>query len=172
MEDQLDIVKELNSWYFWDHILVAAICGLIGGIGYVLLSGELTPWRPVRDKNYKIVKIVFGSIQEPFIGALSGVVTTLMFYKTIPLHSLAYLSLIAGLGSSAYLKRHIDKQIEKSQTEIKGYMSQHSFDVDESLDDGTKAYGEEGVKAVVGERGKDPSTAKQDGNETSAGTGV
>ncbi|MBY3618559.1 hypothetical protein HGO21_03255 [Acinetobacter sp. CUI P1] len=64
--------------------------------------------------------------------------------------------------------------MEKSQTEITGYMNQFSIHVDDTLDDETRQepnLEEKGEKADATDlEAKDSGTVKQDGNDTSTGS--
>ncbi|MFP3361057.1 hypothetical protein R0K17_27495, partial [Planococcus sp. SIMBA_143] len=50
---------------------------------------------------------------EPFVGAIGGILTTLLFIETASAQYLLYLALLTGFGSSAFLKRYVDQKTDQ-----------------------------------------------------------
>ncbi|WP_347552416.1 hypothetical protein ABFG93_08795 [Pseudalkalibacillus hwajinpoensis] len=109
---------------FWRYVLFVAAAGALGGIGNILISGEFQPWRKVVNRESHTVHYSIGSVKEPFVGAIGGVLTTLLFVETASAQYLLYISMLTGFGSSAFLKRYIDQKtdqiIEQSNTKLEG----------------------------------------------------
>lgn len=139
---------------FWHYLTLAALSGVIGGIGRILLNGEYEMtkfymskqsedgiWTSTLQPFYKIIfnffdwnpsrtLVVFGSIKEPFIGALGAIIATLMFYGGIHINHLIYLSLIAGFGSSYFLKKYLHNITSVEFTGMETDIEQVEIEVD------------------------------------------
>ena len=92
-------------------ILISGFLGFVGGLGSILLSGY-TPSHWI-EKDGKKVKYVFGSIKEPFIGFLGGILIPLTLESQVSDTILIYTSLLAGFGSSNLLQQYIAKKTKE-----------------------------------------------------------
>ena len=108
----MDILNDLTN-HFWSYILFITVAGALGGVGSVLIAGEFQPFRKVINQQNNTVHYSLGSLKEPFIGGIGGILTTLLFIETASGQYLLYLALLTGFGSSAYLKRYIDQKTDQ-----------------------------------------------------------
>lgn len=119
----MDIIPDLTD-HFWNYIVFISVAGALGGVGNILISGEFQPWRKVVNQQSKTTHYSIGSLKEPFVGAIGGILTTLLFIESGTGQYLLYLSMLTGFGSSAFLKRYIDQKtnqiIEESNVIIQG----------------------------------------------------
>lgn len=119
----MDIISDLTD-HFWSYIVFISVAGALGGVGNILMSGEFQPWRKVVNQQSKTIHYNIGSLKEPFVGAIGGILTTLLFIESGTGQYLLYLSMLTGFGSSAFLKRYIDHKtnqiIEESNIKIEG----------------------------------------------------
>jgi uncharacterized membrane protein len=108
----LDILSHLND-HFWTYLLFITVAGAVGGVGNILISGEFQRFRKVINYENQTVYYSLGSIKEPFVGAIGGILTTLLFIETASAQYLLYLALLTGFGSSAFLKRYVDQKTDQ-----------------------------------------------------------
>ena len=109
---KLEKYLEFFTQSFAMFIALHGIAGMLGGIGSILLAGEYVKSRWVLDEDGKKVKMVFGSIKEPFVGLLGGVLVALPLIGDTSIPMLLTLSLLTGFGSSKFLKQYIDKKTQ------------------------------------------------------------
>ncbi len=108
----MDILNDLTN-HFWSYILFITVAGASGGIGSVLIAGEFQPFRKVINQQNNTVHYSIGSLKEPLVGGLGGILTTLLFIDTASGQYLLYLALLTGFGSSAFLKRYVDQKTDQ-----------------------------------------------------------
>ncbi|MGA9288389.1 MAG: hypothetical protein WBV93_08530 [Anaerobacillus sp.] len=108
----MDILSDLTN-QFWNYILFITGAGALGGIGSVLIAGEFQPFRKVINYQNNTVHYNIGSLKEPLVGGLGGILTTLLFIDTASGQYLLYLALLTGFGSSAFLKRYVDQKTDQ-----------------------------------------------------------
>ncbi len=107
---------------WWIYIGLTGLFGLIGGIGFILLFGEYIKSYKVefKDENGNITETTYiiGTIKEIFLGAIGGVLTSLLFYGGIELHHAIHIALITGFGATNYIKRYLEKHHQNMINEV------------------------------------------------------
>lgn len=115
----------------WIYIGITGVFGLIGGVGFILLFGEYIKSYKVeiKDQNGNITETTFiiGTIKEIFLGAIGGVLTTLLFYGGIELHHAIHIALITGFGATNYIKRYLEKHHQNMINESHQLTNQQNF---------------------------------------------
>lgn len=112
MDKYLAFFNEAFALFIFLH----GIAGLLGGLGSILLAGEFIKSRWIIDEDGKKVKKVYGSIKEPFVGFLGGILVALPLAGDTSIPILLALSLLTGFGSSKFLKQYIDKKTNEVLT--------------------------------------------------------
>ncbi|MGG1685609.1 hypothetical protein [Pseudalkalibacillus sp. NRS-1564] len=107
----MDFLSDLSD-HFWLYLLSITLAGALGGIGNILISGEFQRFRKVVNQQNNAVYYNIGSIKEPLVGGIGGILTTLLFIETASGQYLLYLALLTGFGSSAFLKRYIEQKTD------------------------------------------------------------
>ncbi|MCA0173497.1 hypothetical protein [Bacillus sp. RAR_GA_16] len=108
----MDILSDLHN-HFWSYLLFITLAGALGGVGNILISGEFQRFRKIVNHHNQTVYYSIGSIKEPFVGAIGGILTTLLFIETASGQYLLYLALLTGFGSSAFLKRYVEQKTDQ-----------------------------------------------------------
>ncbi|MBO9130554.1 hypothetical protein [Bacillus sp. 165] len=97
------------GWY----VLLMMGCGIIGGIVNIVVSEGYVQSKKVVSEDGSQEKFVFGSIKEPIAGALGAVLVSLSMYENASLAITVQSALIAGFGSSAFLKSYAEKALQR-----------------------------------------------------------
>ncbi|MGG2093795.1 hypothetical protein AB1283_14075 [Bacillus sp. S13(2024)] len=110
---------------FW-RIVLAAICGCVGGIVNIVVNGNYIKSRMILSDQSGIEnRYVFGTIKEPIAGIFSAILVTLPMDVTKEHYLFIQTALIAGFGSSTFLKSYVQKSMvieaQKSSDIIKKY---------------------------------------------------
>lgn len=139
---------------FWTYVVFVVGAGIIGGIGNILLSGEFRLWRKVVNKENRSVHYSIGSIKEPFIGGIGGLLVTLILLKfEKPAAELLYIAMLTGFGSSAFLKGYIDSKIDTIQEQSSTLLQTENL---QQLDEDEKSSSDGVVKGVMTTQGPLP----------------
>lgn len=109
------------------EILLATACGIVGGIGNLLLMGEsMVMPRRIKDPDGN-THFVFGFLKQLVLGAIAGPVSILNLVGDLPLYNIAYLSIVSGIGSSAILTSAVQRAVKQSKTEVQQELAKFDF---------------------------------------------
>lgn len=112
----------------YQALLIALFCGLLGGLANIMIYNNAQFSFPRVFKDDKGNKhFLFGSTKELFLGMLSGTLSILPVYQTVPGWYIFYLSLLSGVGGSTVITGLLDKRVRKKKDEVGEELSKYDI---------------------------------------------